>query len=251
MEYRWRATYAHRQENSSIMYSLQFADRQFIKWVLGLTFAATLVTANFTASKLTTFPIPAIGPVEGSVAVFAIGISFLCTDLLSEIYGKREARQVVNGTIFALIIAYLLAYVAVALPPADIYNHNQAFQTIFNSSLPFIIASIVSILISQNIDVSIFHWIRSITGGEYKWVRNIGSTSVSQLLDTSTFTILGFMLFPLVLGNAPVSVSTATGIIMAEYSIKVIIAFFDTPIFYLGAMIFTDQTNLQEITVGD
>jgi len=209
-----------------------FEMSQFVKWALGLAFAGVLVTANLTASKLVVYDIPLLGTFTGSVAAVAVGINFFFTDLLSEVYGKKTARRVVNGTIFALIVAYALVAFAVWMPPAESYANNSQFATVFNSSYPIIIASIFSILVSQNLDVTIFHTFKRMTDGGHKWFRNLGSTATSQLLDTAFFTWMAFIAFPPLFGGEALPYGIAASIIFAEYIVKLTVAAIDTPFFY-------------------
>jgi uncharacterized integral membrane protein (TIGR00697 family) len=208
------------------------SEGSFFKWSIGLIFAAVLVTANLTASKLVVYDLPILGEVVGSVAAVAIGVSFLLTDLLGEVYGKKAARRVVNGTILALVIAYGLVYFAIWMPPAASYSNNSQFVTVFSSSFPLILASIISLLVSQNLDVSIFHSFKKLTNGKHKWTRNIGSTATSQLLDTAFFTWMAFVAFPPFFGGEAVPLGIAGSIIFAEYIVKLLVAVLDTPIFY-------------------
>jgi len=212
-----------------------FDTELFAKWTLGLIFAGVLVTANLTASKLVVYDIPLLGTFTGSVAAVAIGVNFFFTDLLSEVYGKKTARRVVNGTIFALIFAYALVGFAVFMPPAESYGANSAFVSVFSSSYPIIIASILSILVSQNLDVTVFHAFKRMTDGRHKWFRNLGSTATSQLLDTAFFTWLAFIVFPPLFGGQALPYSVAASIVFAEYMVKLTVAAIDTPFFYAAS----------------
>lgn len=218
-------------------------EASFVKWTLGLLFAGVLVTANLTASKLVVYDLPLIGEVVGSVAAVAIGVSFLLTDLLGEVYGKKAARRVVNGTIFALVIAYGLVYFAIWMPPAASYSNNSQFVTVFSSSFPLILASIISLLVSQNLDVSVFHKFKDLTDGKHKWTRNIGSTATSQLLDTAFFTWMAFVAFPPFFGGEAVPLGIAGSIIFAEYLVKLVVAGLDTPVFYAVSALLERQTS--------
>lgn len=206
--------------------------KEWLKVTLQLTFAGVLVTANLTASKLAVYDFPILGEMTGSVAAVAIGINFFLTDLLSEIYGEREARKAVNGTILALIVAYAVVFFSIWMPAAGSYANNAEFATVFSSSYPIIVASILSIIVSQNIDISIFHAIRSMTGQRFKFARNIGSTATSQLLDTAFFTFLAFMALPPLFGGSALPLSVVVSIITAEYIVKLVVAVVDTPLFY-------------------
>lgn len=206
---------------------------KWLKVILQVTFAGSLITANLTASKLVEYPIPVIGTLEGSVAAVAIGVTFFCTDLIGEVYGEKDARRTVNATVIAMIVAYALVFFAIEMPAAETYDNNSQFITVFSSSYPIIIASILSIVLSQNLDISIFHRIRRSTNGKYKWMRNVGSTVTSQAFDTAFFTIMAFVVLPPLFGGNAVPLGIAVSIITAEYIVKVIVAVLDTPLFYL------------------
>jgi hypothetical protein len=205
----------------------------FGKWLFAAIFVASLVAANLTASKLAVYNFPILGEVTGSVAAFMIGISFLMTDLCSEIYGKQVTRYIVNASIAAVGVSFGLIAVALTIPASEAYQNTAAFQTIFTASYPILIASILSLLVSQNLDVSIFHTIRSKTGYRHKWIRNILSTGISQLLDTALFTLLAFAVIPVLFGQSGLPMEIIFGIITAEYLIKLMFALGDTVVFYL------------------
>lgn len=205
---------------------------QFGKWVLGAGFVATLTTANLTASKLAVYDFPLVGETTGSVAAFMIGVSFLLSDLSSEIYGEETTRYLVNAAILSVAMVYGLVTAALAIPAASAYENAAAFQTVFAASPPILIASITGLIISQNLDIEIFHRVRQRTGGRHRWLRNCVSTGVSQLFDTSVFTVLAFVILPPLFGSVALSLSVVAGIILTEYLIKLIVAAFDTVAFY-------------------
>lgn len=204
----------------------------FGKWAIAAMFAASLVTANLTASKLAVYDFPVIGEVTGSVAAFMIGVSFLLTDIASEVYGRRTARYIVNASILSVALAFGLVAVALAIPASPAYENAAAFQTVLGASYPILIASVLSLLLSQNVDVSVFHAVRSRTGSRHKWLRNLASTGLSQLLDTAVFTWLAFAAIPPLFNQSPLPLGVIAGIIFAEYIIKLGFALGDTVIFY-------------------
>lgn len=204
----------------------------FGKWVLAAVFASAITTANLTATKIGIYPFPLIGDITGSVAAFMIGVGFLATDLTSELYGKQTAQYIVNATIISVGVVYSLVTVALTIPSAPFYD-GGAFIAVFEASTPVLIASIIGLLISQNLDVEIFHRIYDQTGSRHKWLRNIGSTTVSQGVDTVIFNILAFSMLPPLFNTQPVSLAALSGVVAAEYTIKAIVAGADTVLFYL------------------
>ena len=204
------------------------------KTLLGIMFATSIVVANLVATKVAVFDLPLIGMVTVPAGFAAIGVSFLCTDLLGELHGREAARNVVNATVVALGVAWVLVYMAVLFPAAPFYGDAAAFERIFTASGTIVLAGITTTLVSQNIDVSVFHRLKSLTDGKHKWLRNLGSTGVSQLVDTSLFIVLAFAIFP----RLPFLSGTITpwvaipSLVLGQYVVKMIVAAVDTPVFY-------------------
>jgi uncharacterized integral membrane protein (TIGR00697 family) len=192
--------------------------------------ATMLVVANIVAAKIVAVQLPLLGTVSASAGVFPIAVSFLATDIISEEYGRGEARLTVWTMIGTLILSYGVLMLAVYLPHSGGVPQSS-FATTLSASTPLVIASVVTGTVSQIMDVELFHEIKSFTNGRYRWVRNIGSTSVSQLVDTSVFTILAFVVFPSVIGGSVLSWGVVISIIIVEYVVKLLLAIFDTPVF--------------------
>jgi len=203
------------------------------KTVLSIAFATSLVVANLVGTKIAFFAVPFVGGVAVPAGFAAIGVSFLFTDLLGELHGREVARKTVNATIVALGIAWVLVYTAILFPAAPFYGDAAAFDRIFGASGTIVTAGILTTFISQNIDVSIFHRLRAFTGGSHRWLRNLGSTSVSQLVDTAVFITLAFVVLPHVLGGTVSPLAAVPGLIVGQYVVKLIVATLDTPVFYL------------------
>jgi uncharacterized integral membrane protein (TIGR00697 family) len=203
------------------------------KTALGIVFATSLVVANLVATKLAFFDLPLVGGVVVPAGFLAIGVSFLATDLLGEIHGKAAARKVVNATVMALVVAWVLVYTAIWFPAAPFYEHSDAFSLIFGASGTIVTAGILTTLVSQNIDVSIFHAINDYTDGRHKWARNLSSTTVSQLIDTSLFIVLGFVVLPQFMGGTVTPLVAVPSLIIGQYSVKLLVAVLDTPLFYV------------------
>lgn len=202
------------------------------KATLMVTFGASLVTANVTASKLAFFELPIIGGAAVPAGFLAIGVAFLCTDLMGELYGRDVARATVNGTVIALGVAYALVYASISMPAAPFYESAAQFETVLGASSTIIVASIITTLVSQNVDVSVFHYLRDRFNGRHKWARNLGSTLSSQLVDTTLFIVLGFVVLPVFLGGTTTPLAAVPSLIVAQYALKVVVAFIDTPLFY-------------------
>lgn len=151
---------------------------------------------------------------------------FFNTDILNEIYGKREARQAVWMGFFALISATLAMQFAIRFKP-DVSDIMQPhLEAIFNFMPRIVFASLVAYLVSQHHDIWAFHFWKRKTKGKYLWLRNNASTMVSQLIDTTLFTFLAFW--------GIFSWNVFWQIFLTTYIFKWIIAALDTPFLYLA-----------------
>lgn len=203
------------------------------KVALATAFTGSIVAANLTASKVAAFDLPVVGTAAVPAGFAALGVAFLVSDLMGELHGKEAAHRAVTASVGVLGLAYALVHVSMAMPSASFYPHSEAFDTIMGASTPIIGASILTTLVSQNLDVAVFHRIREKTGEGRKWVRNIGSTLTSQLIDTTLFIGLAFIALPMLLGGAAVPLAVAVSMIISQYVVKVGVAALDTPLFYV------------------
>lgn len=150
--------------------------------------------------------------------------SFLATDILSEIYGKREARKAVFIGFFSLLAMALFMNLALVFEPAPDDFAQESLVTIFSIIPRIALASLVAYGVSQLHDVWAYNfWKRKV---RYIWVRNNASTIVSQLIDSIIFTLAAFA------GTFPVPVLIQ--IVLSTYLLKVIVAVADTPFIYLA-----------------
>jgi uncharacterized integral membrane protein (TIGR00697 family) len=200
-------------------------------------FATSITVANITASKLAWFTLPLIGDVSVPAGFIAFGLAFLCSDLMVEYYGKEYAHSVVNGTVIALVFAYSLIYVSIQMPVAPFYTGHEAYVSTLTSSGAVIAASIITIMVSQHIDVRIFSYFKQITSGEHRWFRNIGSTSISQGIDTVIFITLAFSIFPYIQGGNVMWGEALLLTIVGQYIVKLVVAGADTiPLYVITTM---------------
>lgn len=199
-------------------------------WLYGYI-AVCIVLANiFVTKQITLFGIPATG---GNVLYGSI---FLATDLLSEHFGKREARQaILLGFGAALFYLIMSQFILKFSPSPDDWGAAEGMATIFDFAPAIVLATLMAYLISQFHDIWAFHWIREKTGGRYLWLRNNGSTWVSQLIDSVVFSILAFLVLPILFPNAEaLPFDIVVGIIISTYFLKILVAAIDTPFIYLS-----------------
>jgi len=149
---------------------------------------------------------------------------FFATDLLNEVYGRKEAqRAVVFGFIF-LVLSMIVMQIALMFKPNESDFIQPALVRIFSFFPRIVIASLIAYLISQFHDVWAFNFWKKLTNKKYLWLRNNLSTMVSQLIDSLIFCVIAFW------GKFPTNVFIE--IVLTTYIFKWIIAAADTPFLY-------------------
>lgn len=189
------------------------------KQMIEAIFITSLIIANVVAGKVLQ-----LGPfiVPGAFILYAF--TFLCTDLMSELYGKDEAIKMVKVGFFASLFSAVMIFLTQYLPAAPFAQEQQsAYEILLGTNFRFVIASMLAYYVSQTWDVMVFHKIRLKTGYRKKWLRNNASTMTSQLLDTGIFITIAFW------GIVP----NIWIMILSQYILKLGIAALDTPVFYL------------------
>lgn len=164
--------------------------------------------------------------------------SFLVTDILSENYGKKEAKRAVKIGFFAVISMTVLMNMAIYfVPSADDFG-NESIKTIFGFMPRIMIASLSAYWISQHHDVWAYEfWKNKFPETKFIWLRNNASTMVSQFIDSLIFTLIAFWgVF-----EAPVMIQ----ILISTYVIKWIVAAADTPFVYI-AKSWKDKNKIQD-----
>ena len=155
---------------------------------------------------------------------------FLVTDILAENYGRKHAQKAVYLGFFSLIVMTLIMRIAVSFVPTDVAEGLLLFESvrrIFDFMPRLVLASLVAYLLSQTHDIWAYEFWRSkFSEPKYIWIRNNGSTMVSQLIDNALFTIIAFY------GVYPKEVLFE--IFFVTYIMKFIVAICDTPFVYLA-----------------
>lgn len=131
-------------------------------------------------------------------------LEFVITDIVNEYFGPRAVKRISYTAIILIAYAFLMFYAGMHIPPADFWittkqdigidNMQTAFSGIFGQGMWIILGSMVAFLVSQLVDVTIFHKIKKITGDKKVWLRATGSTVVSQLIDSYIVLTIAFKL---------------------------------------------------------
>ncbi len=195
-----------------------------------------------------------LGELQLAVGVLPYPLTFLCTDFISEFYGRRRANFVVWVGLFlnVLVLGFLwLGHLIPAVPPLDqppwqlltlqepltlpfggSVTQVELFEVIYRCTRGAVVASMVAYVAAQFCDVSLFHMWKKLTRGKHLWLRNNGSTMVSQLVDATAVIFITFWV-PFMEGHKTLQAMLI--LVGANYLFKVVVAALDTIPFYLGA----------------
>jgi len=201
---------------------MKFKDQLYI--ILVGIFIASLVTCNLIANKFVTINL-GFKVFIVSAGILPYPLTFLVTDLISEIYGQKKANLVVFSgfvaSIFVLSFLWLGAqFNSIPSSIIDDFTYNAVFQNAWR----LITASMAAYLFAQFVDVRVFHFWKKLTNGKHLWLRNNGSTIASQLIDT---TLVISILFVGVWDTNQILSAIIDGWIF-----KMLMALLDTPIIY-------------------
>ena len=196
---------------------------QRIYLILAALFIASLVASNLIFQKFFYWDLFGLYTFEISVGILPYPITFLITDIISEIYGKRKANAVVTAGIFASLFSLIIIYAADYVPatpwsPID----DPLFTRVFGATGIAVFASMTAYLLAQFIDIQLFHFWKKLTRGKHLWLRNNFSTFLSQFVDTFS------VLFLLCTFNK-IEWDLFGPLLLSGFLFKVLVAALDTP----------------------
>ena len=212
--------------------------------ILSSIFIASLVACNLIFQKFFVLDLH-YTIIVLSVGILPYPITFLVTDIISEIYGKKKANNLVLSGFFASIFIVFVLYIsnlvpAVSFSPVD----DKTFTQVFGLFGPAVFASMTAYLLAQFIDIKIFHLWKDFTKGKHLWLRNNLSTVFSQMVDTAS--VLSLLCLASDLGWATgLSWSSFPQLFVAGYLFKVLVAIIDTPFIYLFCKILRKKFDLK------
>ena len=197
-------------------------------------FIASLVACNLIFQKFFTWNFLGL-TFELSVGIIAYPVTFLVTDLISELYGKKRANQVVISGFCASVFTTLLIFISMNATAADWSPvDSTTFNKVFGLSAPAFLASMMAYLTAQFIDVRIFHFWKRLTKGKHLWLRNNASTMFSQLVDTS-------MVLIILCSAGAIGWERFGSLLLMGWLFKVLVALIDTPIIYFLLWLLKDN----------
>lgn len=224
--------------------------------ILGITRIIDIPITQSLALKLT-------------VGVLPYPITFLCTDFISEIYGKKRANAVVwVGLIINLWVLFILWLGGILPPEANIYDSSEnlildsngkptndyIFYSIRTFTFSTTLASMIAYLTAQFCDVNIFHYLKKITKGKHLWLRNNGSTIISQIVDSFCVIFISHYLTTgtgspfqgYIDSNNGDVFNSLTTLVISGYLFKLVAALFDTLPFYFGVKFLTNYLGINK-----
>jgi queuosine precursor transporter len=217
--------------------------------VLAGLFIAALVACNLIFQKFFVFEIPLLGgstyTFRQSVGILAYPLTFLVTDILSEIYGARRANQVVIAGLLASVFTTGLVELADVSRSAEFGIGDETFHQVFGLSKIAVFASMMAYLTAQFIDIRLFHFWKRLTRGKHLWLRNNASTITSQTVDT--FVVLALLAS---FNAAGITWESLPALFVDGLLFKWAFAAIDTPLFY-GAVALLKKRFPEQTAVVD
>ena len=198
---------------------------QFVFQILSAIFIASLIIANLTLNKFFSIDFGWIKFTQ-SVGILPYPVTFIVTDIVSEIYGRKKANQLVWSGIIASLFMLIIVSIGDSTKAIESSQvSDEMFHTVFGLAIAAVSSSMIAYSIAQFIDVRLFHFWKRLTKGRHLWLRNNASTVFSQCLDTLTvlavlcyFGVIPWNLFGMLFING--------------FLFKIFFAAFDTPIIY-------------------
>ncbi|MCI5048130.1 MAG: queuosine precursor transporter [Aquisalinus sp.] len=157
-------------------------------------FVAILICSNLIgAAKLSQVDLPVIGTQIFGAGILFFPLSYVLGDVLTEVYGYARARRVIWAGFGAVIFMAAMSWVVVALPPADIWSGQPAYEEVFGLTPRIVFASIVAFWAGELANAFVMARMKVWTEGKHLWTRTIGSTVVGQGVDSLLFYPIAFL----------------------------------------------------------
>lgn len=217
-------------------------------------FVAILLLSNVIgASKPSFITLPGGSAWSFGAGVLFFPLSYIIGDVLTEVYGYARARRVIWTGFSALLFMAFMAWVVVALPPAEGWPHQAAYEAVFGNSWRIVLASITAFWVGEFANSYVLARMKLWTAGRMLWARTIGSTVIGQGLDSLIFYPLAFY------GLAGWPPDQIMQVVVSQWLIKTAWEAFLTPVTYAvvgwlkrheGVDVFDEGTNFSPFATG-
>ena len=214
--------------------------------------AIAIIAANIQVLKQANFNffssinekiIPFYEPSPIALGTILFASTFLCTDILSEYYGKEKARKNVLIGFCSFFLMTILMLVTIGIQPAEdewVSMVQESLSILFTPMTSIFVASMIAYLISQYFDIWFFSYLKTVSSNKLLWLRNNVSTAVSSLIDNTIFSIFAWI----ILNPNPFPLSDVImTFILGVYLLRVFIAILDTPFIYLAKYFIPEEKN--------
>ena len=214
--------------------------------------AIAIIAANIQVLKQANFNffssinekiIPFYEPSPIALGTILFASTFLCTDILSEYYGKEKARKNVLIGFCSFFLMTVLMLVTIGIQPAEdewVSMVQESLAILFTPMTSIFVASMIAYLISQYFDIWFFSYLKTVSSNKLLWLRNNVSTAVSSLIDNTIFSIFAWI----ILNPNPFPLSDVImTFILGVYLLRVFIAILDTPFIYLAKYFIPEEKN--------
>ena len=214
--------------------------------------AIAIIAANIQVLKQANFNffssinekiIPFYEPSPIALGTILFASTFLCTDILSEYYGKKKARKNVLIGFCSFFLMTILMLVTIGIQPAEdewVSMVQESLAILFTPMTSIFVASMIAYLISQYFDIWFFSYLKTVSSNKLLWLRNNVSTAVSSLIDNTIFSIFAWI----ILNPNPFPLSDVImTFILGVYLLRVFIAILDTPFIYLARYFIPEEKN--------
>jgi uncharacterized integral membrane protein (TIGR00697 family) len=213
---------------------LPITRKQLVFFVLGGFFLTNALLGEVTGGKLFVVPPFELGFWRTPEVILPVGIIpwpvvFITTDLVNEYFGKGGVRRLTFLAVAMISYSFAILYLTIPVPAWERSPvSDAAFGAVFGQSMWIIVGSVTAFLVSQLVDVVIFHFVRQRTGHRLLWLRATGSTFISQLVDTFLVQFIAFYI------PGKLTMPELTRVAAGSYLYKLLIAILITPLIYLA-----------------
>jgi len=161
---------------------------RYFDYVMAAFVAILLLSNLIGAAKLAN-----VGGVTFGAGILFFPVSYVIGDVLTEVYGYANARRCVWAGFFALIFMAFMSFVVVAMPPADGWDGQSAYESVFGSTWRIVLASLLAFWAGEFVNSFVLARMKVWTGGKHMWTRTIGSTVFGQAIDSAIFYPVAFL----------------------------------------------------------
>jgi uncharacterized integral membrane protein (TIGR00697 family) len=175
-----------------------YSERQNYKYldILGMFYVTALLVSTFAACKLVSFGSVAL---PGTIIVYSV--TYILSDIFTEVYGYKAARRIIWTGMILLIFANIILYIISVLPAAPEYKDQESFAKIFQGAPLYTLATIASYLSGEFVNSYTMAKLKIWMNGKFLWIRTVGSTMFGTAVDFTVYTLIAYG-FVMSLGDA-------------------------------------------------